>query len=185
MRQGQAVGRRGAGAEPGAAARALAARGRRALAGGDHDTALEALDEAVRLCAFGAQGVAVRLWGADHVEAAAGAGAGDRARERLGVLMACAAEDDDPALDVLAQRAAGIVAREADMDLPFQEALALHDEVPGRLQRARTHLAYGERLRAAGRADEAVEHLAAALALFEALRAEAWAERCRAALMYR
>ncbi len=183
MRQGQAVHRREEGAEPGAAARALAARARRSLALGEHDAALEALDEAVRLCAPGSHGAAVRRWGADHVEAAAGAGDGDRARERVAALTACATEDDDPALDVLAQRAAGIVAREADMDLPFQEALALHDEVPGRLERGRTHLAYGERLVTAGRAGEASEQLAAALVLFESLGAEAWAARCRAALM--
>ena len=182
MRQGQAAGRRGQEIEPGAAACALAARARRRLARAQHAAALEALDEAMRLCAPGAHRAAVRLWGADHVEAAAGAGAGDRARERLAALSACAAAADELPLDAVTQRAAGIVAREADMDLPFQEALALHEEVPGRLQRARTLLAYGERLRAAGRADEASEHLTAALALFDALGADAWAARCRASL---
>ena len=173
---------RGDDAEPGAAARAHAARARRALADGDHLDALDALEEALRLSGPAARGVALRLWGADHVEAAAGAGDGDRAAERLRALMACAAEDDEPALDALVHRAAGIVARDADMDLLFQEALALHAELPERLEHGRTLLAYGDRLRRAGRADEAAAHLTAALGVLRGLGADGWERRCRAAL---
>lgn len=169
--------------DPGAAARATASRGRRALARGEHAKALPAFDEATRVTPPAAAGTGLRLWGADHVEAAAGAGEGRRAAGLLRDLMRLAAHEDAPELDALVNRAAGVVAREDDMDLLFQEALAIHDElVPGRLDRARTLLLYGERLARAGRPDEAAARLTEALRTLDGPGAEAWKNRCRRAL---
>jgi len=161
-------------------AHAQAARALLALAGADHATALGHLDEVARINACRATtGDALRRWGADHVEAAAGAGSPARAAQLLRRLTTCAAEAESPALDAVALRAAGIVAREADMDLLFQEALELHTCAPSPFEWARTRLCYGERLRRAGRRDEADDQVSAAVTTFERLGARGWAARCR------
>jgi DNA-binding CsgD family transcriptional regulator len=64
----------------------------------------------------------------------------------------------------------------------FEDALALHAELPLPFERARTQLAYGERLRRAGARADAREPLRAALDTFERLGAPAWAELARAEL---
>jgi DNA-binding CsgD family transcriptional regulator len=61
----------------------------------------------------------------------------------------------------------------------FQAALALHEAGPAPFELARTQLAYGEFLRAAGRRDEARELLREALAGFESVDALPFAERAR------
>jgi DNA-binding CsgD family transcriptional regulator len=62
-------------------------------------------------------------------------------------------------------------------DAVFEEALRLHDQSARRFDVARTRLAYGEYLRRTRRRVAAREHLRAALAVFEDLRAEPWVER--------
>jgi DNA-binding NarL/FixJ family response regulator len=64
----------------------------------------------------------------------------------------------------------------------FDAALALHEELPMPFERARTQLAYGERLRRARQRAEAREPLKAALEAFERLGARGWAERARTEL---
>ena len=61
----------------------------------------------------------------------------------------------------------------------FRAALELHEAGPAPFELARTQLAYGEFLRAAGRRDEAREPLRAALAGFERIEALPFAERAR------
>ena len=80
-----------------------------------------------------------------------------------------------------AQRCQGLVAPE-EFDAPFREALALHAGTLDLYEAARTELAYGERLRRAGRRLEARVQLRAALATFSALGAEPWADQAAAEL---
>ena len=61
----------------------------------------------------------------------------------------------------------------------FRAALELHEAGPAPFELARTQLAYGEYLRAAGRRDDAREPLRAALAGFERIEALPFAERAR------
>jgi DNA-binding CsgD family transcriptional regulator len=79
-------------------------------------------------------------------------------------------------------RVRGLLAPEAKIDATFAQALALLDDVPQHLERARTELNWGERLRGAGREIDAVPHLEHALARFEALGADGWAARTRSEL---
>jgi DNA-binding CsgD family transcriptional regulator len=77
-----------------------------------------------------------------------------------------------------AARCRGMLA-EDDFDRHFIEALRLHALTPAPLDRARTELCYGERLRRARRRAEAGGRLRAALETFEPLGADQWAERAR------
>jgi DNA-binding CsgD family transcriptional regulator len=63
---------------------------------------------------------------------------------------------------------------DADFDRHFAEALRLHRMTPTPFERARTELAWGTRLRRAGRRREARTHMDAALSTFGALRAHPW-----------
>jgi DNA-binding CsgD family transcriptional regulator len=79
-------------------------------------------------------------------------------------------------------RARALLSADADMRARFDEALALHADLPMPFERARTLLALGERLRRAKQRAEAREPLTAALDVFERLGARPWAERARAEL---
>jgi DNA-binding CsgD family transcriptional regulator len=86
------------------------------------------------------------------------------------------------------QWGAALVARcramleEVEFEELFLEALGLHLAVPDRFQEARTLLAFGERLRRAGRRRDARDRLRQALDLLEELEATPWTERARAEL---
>lgn len=75
-----------------------------------------------------------------------------------------------------ALRCLGLVATD-DFDGPFLAALALHEETLDRFEAARTCVAYGARLRRAGRRVDARVHLRRALDTFATLGAEVWADR--------
>jgi DNA-binding CsgD family transcriptional regulator len=92
--------------------------------------------------------------------------------ERLGDPLACA----------LAERCRALVAEASAVEGRFERALALHAPAGNPFEEARTRLAYGERLRRHGRRIDARERLHAALAVFERLGAEPWAERARSEL---
>ena len=79
-------------------------------------------------------------------------------------------------------RVRGLLAPEGKIDSAFPQAVAFLDGVPQHLELARVELNWGERLRGAGRSDDAAGHLEHALARFEALGAVGWAERARAEL---
>ena len=80
----------------------------------------------------------------------------------------------------LAARSLGLVAADpAEGDARLAEALRLHDRHRRPLDRARTELLIGERLRRARRKAEARGPLRAALETFEAAGAEPWAARAR------
>ncbi len=67
--------------------------------------------------------------------------------------------------------------RRDDFDGPFVEALALHEETLDRFEAARTALAYGVRLRRAGRRVDARVQLRRALDDFARLGAEVWGDQ--------
>jgi DNA-binding CsgD family transcriptional regulator len=76
-------------------------------------------------------------------------------------------------------RVHGMIAAEGELDEAFAAALAAADLAVVPLERARTLLCYGQRLRRAKRRRDARERLTAALALFANLGAQGWAQRCR------
>ena len=75
-----------------------------------------------------------------------------------------------------------LAADPADAERHFTDALTHHERSPRRVHAARTHLAFGERLRRAHRRVQARTHLRAALAVFDDLGAARWAERARTQL---
>jgi DNA-binding CsgD family transcriptional regulator len=81
-----------------------------------------------------------------------------------------------------AARYRGLIASDADVDAHFQDALALHERSPRPLERARTELCYGERLRRAGRRVDSRARLRSALEIFDSLGAVPWSDRTRAEL---
>lgn len=81
-----------------------------------------------------------------------------------------------------AGRCRGLLAPDAELDRAFDAALARHAGDGRPLERARTELAYGERLRRAGRRVDARPPLRAALATFETAGARLLADRTRSEL---
>jgi DNA-binding CsgD family transcriptional regulator len=81
-----------------------------------------------------------------------------------------------------AARCRGLLAEPAEIDTAFGLALERHADVPSPFERARTELAYGERLRRANRRRDARPHLRAAFEAFDELDAAPWSERARAEL---
>jgi len=119
-------------------------------------------------------------WVPDLVEAYVQAGRTDDA-ERAAALLAEQAERAGGAFArSLAARAEGLVA--TDFDRPFELAYELDDQRPAPFERARTALAHGRRLHRSRRRVAARKRLREALATFERLGAQPWAERTRAEL---
>ncbi|GAA1713018.1 LuxR family transcriptional regulator [Isoptericola hypogeus] len=104
------------------------------------------------------------------------------ARRRVAPFVAAAEAKGQPWARARAYRAKALVGPDTDVDEAFSEALALHDRTPDVFETARTQLAFGERLRRAGRRVDARERLRAALATFERLGAVRWADRAAAEL---
>lgn len=76
-------------------------------------------------------------------------------------------------------RARALLASDEEAPAVFEEALALHEQARNPFERARTDLAYGERLRRTVGREESKPHLRAALETFERLGARLWADRAR------
>jgi DNA-binding CsgD family transcriptional regulator len=81
-----------------------------------------------------------------------------------------------------AARCSGLLAGSDDLETHFEQALELHERTPDVFETGRTRLAYGARLRRARKRVRAREELRAALAIFDALGAQPWAEQARAEL---
>jgi DNA-binding CsgD family transcriptional regulator len=118
---------------------------------------------------------------ADLVEALLRAGDVDRANEVLGRLANQAADHGRLWTRAVAARSQGMVAVK-EFETHFEHALRLHDRLPAPFERARTQLAYGERLRRAGRRTRSREQMRRALTEFDRLGAASWAARARAEL---
>jgi DNA-binding CsgD family transcriptional regulator len=82
-----------------------------------------------------------------------------------------------------AERCRGLLAQGDGMEQSFAEAVRLHERTPDVFELARTRLAFGACLRRERKRVRAREELRAALAAFEQLGAEPWAEQARVELL--
>lgn len=161
--------------------RAERALGRLELALGRTAQAIEKLEHVyARLARAGnCEANVTPAW--DLVEAYARTGSLEAACELLAgaeQAMPPAAAGEEAAI----RRCHGIVGDDSSFEASFQRALALHDADPFPFERARTELAYGERLRRAGQRKRAREQLHAALVVFDDLGAGLWSARARSEL---
>ena len=81
-----------------------------------------------------------------------------------------------------AARCRGQLAAEGESDPHFETALALHGQTADAFETARTHLAYGARLRRERQRVRARDELRAAVDVFDHLGADPWSEMARAEL---
>ena len=109
-------------------------------------------------------------------------GAQDEVPPRLEVLVRQADRPRHTWTEAVVERIRGLMAPDGEVDEHFARALELHGRTRQPFETARTQLLHGERLRRAKRRADARTPLGHALAVFERLGAEPWAERARAEL---
>ena len=150
------------------------------LVSGRIESAVELLDEA--------HDIAERLrmdepglvqWAPDHVEALARAGQAERAQASLDRFARHAEATQRRWALAATERCRGLLAEPDASAAHFERALVLHEGDQQPFERARTQLAFAERLRRARRRADARPHLTAALETFEKLGARPWAQRAR------
>jgi DNA-binding CsgD family transcriptional regulator len=148
---------------------------------GDLDGAARELDGASR--AHRSLGVHSRgiVPTADLAEVHARAGNAEAAAAALSEFES-SLEPQSPVGLATAARARALLATDDELERCFERVFALHERSDDRWALARTQLAYGERLRRAGRRVDAREQLRLALEIFEGQGADAWVERVRAEL---
>jgi DNA-binding CsgD family transcriptional regulator len=120
-----------------------------------------------------------RTWEPDLIEALIRSGDEAAAVERLERWEHGGALHGRRFVLATAARSRALLAPDGELDAAFGAALARHDGLPMPYERARTLLAYGERLRRARRRADARAPLREALELFEALPSERWARVAR------
>jgi DNA-binding CsgD family transcriptional regulator len=144
------------------------------------DEACRHLDAVARFCTErGLHSVGVAFYEGDFVEANVLAGREREARVQLEAFEARARSARHPAARAAASRCAGLLAAADAFDAHFAEAFTFHAESGDPFERARTALAYGERLRRERRRREAIRHLEQALDAFQRIGALHWSERVR------
>ena len=116
-------------------------------------------------------------WAPNHVEALARAGEGERAEQALERFTKLAENTQRPWALATVERCRGILAQPAEFAGHFERALELHERDGQPFERARTHLAFAERLRRVRQRAEARPHLTAALEIFDRLGAKPWSAR--------
>jgi DNA-binding CsgD family transcriptional regulator len=162
---------------------AQGALGFEALSAGRLEEAAEHLDRAAETAAVAGIGEpALVQWAPDRVEALVRLGRTDDARVALEALDAEARRTGRSWAQACVQRGHGMLAGEDTAAAHFEAALELHDLSPQPFERARTQLAYGERLRRGGQRLAARPWLSDALTTFDRLGARAWADRARSEL---
>ncbi len=114
----------------------------------------------------------------DFVEAHYRAGQTEQAEHMLADLEGRAERTDCTWARAAAARCRGLVATD-EFEHHFSRALGWHEPLPMPFELARTELCFGQRLRRAGRRQDARPHLRSALATFEQLDAEPWADQAR------
>ncbi len=158
---------------------ALAALGDLELALGRPEEAIERLaDVTATLERLGIADVDL-LPAPELVEALVQCGRSDEAATAAAAYRGHAAAKGQPWALARAARADGLVAGDAAFAELFDEALRWHEATPDTFERARSELAYGERLRRVRRRGDARLHLRNAFTAFHQLGAESWAERAR------
>ena len=162
------------------AVRARSALGSDALVRGDASEAASWLEPAVAMATRG--GVKhpnfLRI-DADLIEALARLGRIEEACRYLARLEQQAESTGSAWGRAAAARCRALVSSDADYEPAYDQALEYHDNDPSALERARTALCFGERLRRAGRRTSAREHLRDALDAFQRAGSLPWAERAR------
>jgi DNA-binding CsgD family transcriptional regulator len=118
----------------------------------------------------------------DLVEAAVRSGRNARAEQALEQLEAAAVDDSDWAMGVVA-RSQALLSSDARAESCFEEAVARLSRTLLRPDLARTHLLYGEWLRRQSRRVDARAQLRKAHSSFEAMGADAFADRARRELL--
>jgi DNA-binding CsgD family transcriptional regulator len=119
----------------------------------------------------------------EFIDAALRLGEPRQAAQALERFAAWAPVSATPLVDGMLARCRGVLAdNDQEADGLFAEALRHHDYRVTPYERARTQLAYGERLRRSRRRAEARVQLRSALDTFEGAGATLWAERARAEL---
>ena len=150
---------------------------------GRTDAAVEELGRAVdALRSLGVREPGYVQAAPELVEALVRAGRVDEARARLAELEADAEATRRLWALAAAARCRGLLAADEELDDTFGRAFRLHADAGRPLELARTQLAYGERLRRAGRRVEAREQLRPALDAFAAAGARLLADRAVAEL---
>ena len=166
-----------------ASAYAGAALGLLELGRGDPEAAIVALEPVERIVHEGGLGEPWLVqWAPDLVEACSHAGRTERAVAVLDGFERQARATGRISALAAAARCRGILAPDGAFEQRFVDAIELHDRVPTPFERARTELAWGERLRRAGRRAEARDRLNRALQAFDGLGAVPWADRARSEL---
>jgi DNA-binding CsgD family transcriptional regulator len=152
------------------------------LAHGRVEPAIEYLDEAFDVTerlTMNEPGLV--QWAPDHIEALARSGETERASVSLERFTRDAVATGRRWALAAAARCRGILAP-ADFAEHFEEALRLHADDGQPFERARTQLAYAERLRRVKQRADARPFLNDALATFERLGAKPWIARAQAEL---
>ena len=150
------------------------------LGAGNHEEAIAALEPAGRIaleCGLAEPGVAP--WAQELAEAYIRVGRRQEAEATLAILERQAAHTGRRLAHAGAARCRGLLADGHGLDADFARALGWQAAVACPLERARTELCHGERLRRVGRRSEARAPLRRALVILETLGAEPWAERAR------
>ena len=118
----------------------------------------------------------------DHVEALVRLGRIDEALAAVARFEQAAAHATARLADVALARCRAVLTSDTELEAAFAEALTVEDIWDSPLERARTHLCYGERLLVLGRRPEASVQLRLAVTGFEQVGALPFADRARRAL---
>ena len=119
----------------------------------------------------------------DLIEAATDSGKRKTAAAALTRLTARATASGTPLAMGLLARSRALLAPDGDAERLYDEAIERLGQCQAAGELARTHLLYGEWLRARRRRRDAREHLRTAHGMFDAMGAEAFAERARIGLL--